>query len=165
MMTCLLKMICQARITTIYYEIANDDFRKGKINIGLDDSVTIDTSFGDGVIDYDVISGEFTFSISTLQSDVKSRLRDVISISVTAFDRNNNKTVEQLTLRESSGPYVEFGFYSSGDYNELNRITALSGDRVYIGGHVANSDYLLDEANEHCKPPVDSCRNPARCNP
>ena len=133
------------QIRSIYYEIANDSFRKGKINIGLDDSVTADTDFGSGTIDYDISSGAFSLSFVTT---TPSYLRDMVSITITAVDNNYNTTEYQLNLFESAGPYVDFNFYSSGDYAAENRIDTLSGDRVYIGGYVGNSEYEQDAADE-----------------
>ena len=126
------------QIVSVYYEIANDDLRKGKIDIGLDDSVSQDTEFGDGEITYDVVTGEFSFSFSTIDPNI---LRDLISLSITAVDRNNNEIKEQVNLFESDGPGLDFYFYDDATYSEESRISTLDGYRVYVGGTVSNSDY------------------------
>ena len=133
------------QITSIYYEITNDDYRKAKIDIGLDDQVTADENFGDGSIDYDVSTGEFSFTFSTIQPN---SLRDLLSLTITAVDRNYNRYTTQLSLMESDGPFIEFNFYESADYSEGSRITSLEGNRVYIAGTVGNSEYEMDTANE-----------------
>ncbi len=139
------------QITTIYYEIANDDFRKGKINIGLDDTVTVDETFGSGTISYDISTKEFSFTFSTLQSAQQAKLRDVISLSITTVDRNSNITVSDLNLKESEGPFVDFGFYNTADFDDINRVSFITGDEVYISGTVSDSDYELDTADEITK--------------
>lgn len=133
------------QISSFSYEIANDDFRKGKIDIGLDDQVTADTDFGSGTIDYDTITGEFSFTFSTIEP---SELRDLISLSITTVDRNDNTTTETLSLTESEGPYLEFSFYNNADYEVLSKIDTLDGTRVYLGGYVANSNYDVNNAEE-----------------
>ena len=133
------------RIASISYIIANDEQRRGKIDIGPDDIPVKDTSFGNEDITFDLITGEFSFTFSTISPTF---LRDMISISITAVDNNDNKIVEQLNLYESNGPYVEFDFFKSGDYSDASRITSLSGDRVYLGGYVHNSEYEQDDDSE-----------------
>ena len=132
-------------ITSIYYEIANDDYRKGKIDIDLDDTVTTDTDFGTETITYDVTTGYFSFTFSSISP---TKLRDLMSLSITAVDGNNNSITQELNLLESDGPYVEFGFYDDAAYGDENIITSLDGNRVYIKGTVGNSEYESDSADE-----------------
>ncbi len=131
------------QITTIYYEIANDDFRKGKINIGLDDTVTADEDFGNGTVSYDLTTREFSFTFSTISP---TKLRDSLSLYVTAVDRNNNEYTEEIDLLENDGPWVEYYYYTANDY--LVQTDTLPGEGVGIKGTIADSEYSTDTADE-----------------
>ncbi|MBI9108108.1 MAG: hypothetical protein JEZ04_15270 [Spirochaetales bacterium] len=122
------------QIVSISYEIANDDFRKGKINIGLDNQVTADTIFGSGTIDFDIQTGNFSFTFSTITPNT---LRDLLSLTVTAVDRNNNQTVQQLNLLESEGPVLDFNFFDK----DGKKISTLSETKVFLMGSVENSEF------------------------
>jgi hypothetical protein len=126
------------QIASVFYEIANDDHRKGKINIGLDDTVTVDTNFGSQEIEFTVINGEFSFTFPTTNP---TYLRDLISLTITAVDRNNNAVEKTFSLTESNGPYVGVNFYKAPDYIEENLVTAFDGDVVYISCSLGNSQY------------------------
>ena len=133
------------RIASIYYRITNDETRKGKINIGQDDTVVKDESFGTGDITFDLLTGEFEFTFSTM---VPNKFRDQITVSITAIDNNDNASTQEVSFRENDGPYVNFDFYSDSTYAEASRITNLNGTEVYIYGSIGNSDYQLNSASE-----------------
>ena len=139
------------QIVSLYYEIANDDTRKGKINIGLDDQITADNSFGSGTIDFDILTGAFSFTLSTLSSAnsegvTQPQLRDFVSITITAVDRNNNHSIEQLSLKESNGPSIDIKFYEDAEYNTVTE--AYDGDVIQIECIIGNSEIDKTETNE-----------------
>ncbi len=125
-------------LSSIYFTIANDETRRGKINFNADDSFTADTTFGDINIAYDLSSKEFSFEFPTTDP----YLRDRITLTITAEDKNGNSIKSELSLVENDGPVINFGFYaeSHDDYSSASKLYSLSGNEVYIAGWVSDSD-------------------------
>ncbi len=129
-------------LASIYFTIANDETRRGKINFNADDTFTADTTFGDIDIEYDLGSGEFSFEFPTTDP----YLRDRITLTITAEDKNGNSIKSELSLVDNDGPVINFGFYAEShiDYSTAEKIYSLSNSEVYIAGTVSNSDLEAD---------------------
>jgi len=93
----------QGLIQSISYDVANDDLRRGKIIIPSDGEEFQDPAGGDGIITWEPASGEFSFEFSTTDPVL---LNGPLYIEIEVIDLNDNVTVMQLPLLESSGPYI-----------------------------------------------------------
>lgn len=93
----------QGLIQSISYDVANDDFRRGKITITSDGSAVQDPAGGTGIITWDDASGQFSFEFSTIDPVL---LNGPLYIEIEVVDLNDNVTVKQLPLLESPGPYI-----------------------------------------------------------
>ena len=128
-------------IASISYSISNDDLRAGRIKISSGGKISKDEDYGPGDIEYDVDTGDMTFSFSTISPSV---LDGMLSVTITAEDRNGNEHSEKIALYENEGPWYDF---TIEDQNGLENVY-LGNETVYLEGLVGNSSDSKDEATD-----------------
>ncbi|MBF9017091.1 MULTISPECIES: Ig-like domain repeat protein, partial [unclassified Oceanispirochaeta] len=119
-------------ISTVEFSVSNDDFRGGRILISPDGIVTQDEEGGSDLINYDPETGLASFSISTIEPNILSGL---ISVTITATDRNSNSSQESITLFENEGPWFELSITDEDD--KSNRY--LASEFLWISCKIGNS--------------------------
>ncbi|OQY35238.1 MAG: hypothetical protein B6241_01705 [Spirochaetaceae bacterium 4572_59] len=120
-------------LSYISFDLSNDDFRGGRVDINTDGSLSQNPSYGPDEILYDSESGEVSFSFSTIQPNTISGL---VSITVMAEDRNGNSSSEKITLTDNTGPWLNFSItdLSSGGDRSYTEDTT-----VRLSGTLGNS--------------------------
>ena len=126
-------------VYSISYDLSNDDFRKGKITIGTDGTVTQDTAFGDGEIVWDAATRTFTFEFSTIEPSLIGDAMLTVTVEVT--DRNENTAEKIVRLVESSGPQITLVEPGTTILNYREGVTT-----VTVTGTVGNSEDDPDSA-------------------
>jgi len=130
----------QGLIQSISYDVANDDFRRGKIIITSDGNAIQDPAGGTGTITWDDSSGMFSFEFSTINPIL---LNGPLYIDIEVTDLNNNVTIKQLPLLESPGPHIVLD-------EPGNTITNFreGSTHILICGTVSNSSTFTTSADE-----------------
>ena len=95
----------QGDLASISFDLANDDLRGGRTVIDTNGTPSQDSSFGPDEILYDPESGLVSFSFSTVSPNT---VTGIISVTVSAEDRNGNHTEQTLTLADNEGPWLSF---------------------------------------------------------
>lgn len=105
-------------------DVANDDFRRGTINISSGGAATLDASSGTSVVSWywDSSTGTFRFEFSTIYPDT---FRGLLSITVEVIDGNGNTTEVKLSLPENPGPYIDLWEPGNSIVNFREGITTL----------------------------------------
>jgi len=167
----------QGLIKSIGYDVANDDFRRGRIIISsTTGEASQDTSGGTGVIDWDNDSGAFGFGFTTIETAEAPALTGPLSISVTVTDVNGNATTLDISMAESLGPYIvllepgdrELSFREgittldifgtvSNSQSEISSASELKKLSWYVPGKTWKGVIILDPDDPNCTPydPVD----------
>ena len=126
-------------ISSIAFEVANT-FRRGKINISTTGIATRDDNYGTGTIDWLNDTKTFSFQIDTVNP---SMITGPMVISITVEDTNRNQRIVELTLLESSGPYIDLEEPGNTVVNYQQGITHLD-----IFGTIGNSVFDKTSASE-----------------
>ncbi len=92
-------------LASISFDLANDDLRGGRVLIDSDGNISQDSDFGPDEVVYDVETGLVSFNFSTVSPNT---ITGMISVTISAEDRNGNLTEEAITLADNEGPWLDF---------------------------------------------------------
>ncbi len=132
----------QGDLASISFELANDDLRGGRAVIDAAGKLTQDSSYGPDEVLYDPTTGLVSFSFSTVSPNT---VTGIISVTVSAEDRNGNLTTENMTLADNEGPWVDFTIVDtvSGEERSYTEDTT-----VRLSGTIGNSAEDQNSDNE-----------------
>ena len=132
----------QGDLASISFDLANDDLRGGRAVMDASGKLTQDSSYGPDEVLYDPSTGLVSFSFSTVSPNT---VTGIISVTISAEDRNGNLTTETMTLADNEGPWVDFTIVDtvSGEERSYTEDTT-----VRLSGTLGNSVEDQNSDNE-----------------